>query len=124
MLDNTHVCVSVPLLICCRGYNIGIRLVDEYLAKTKQGRCNSFREAAETVARQALPMFLNITANVTNWNAEGNECSLVGVCVCVCVEGGWWVRGQASTLAVASVGALCLHTQPPGGVALSPLCQR
>lgn len=60
-----------------RGYNIGIRLVDEYLAKTKQGRCNTFREAAEAVARQALPMFLNISANVTNWNAEGNECSLV-----------------------------------------------
>ena len=60
-----------------RGYNIGIRLVDEFLAKTKQGRCSSFREAAESVARQALPMFLNISANVTNWNAEGNECSLV-----------------------------------------------
>lgn len=60
-----------------RGYNIGIRLVDEFLAKTKQGRCNTFREAAEAVARQALPMFLNISANVTNWNAEGNECSLV-----------------------------------------------
>jgi hypothetical protein len=52
-------------------------LVDEYLAKTKQGRCNTFREAAEAVARQALPMFLNISANVTSWNAEGNECSLV-----------------------------------------------
>lgn len=59
------------------GYNIGIRLVDEFLAKTKQGRCNTFREAAEAVARQALPMFLNINANVTNWNGEGNECSLV-----------------------------------------------
>lgn len=65
-----------------RGYNIGIRLVDEFLAKTKQGRCSTFREAAEAVARQALPMFLNISANVTNWNAEGNECSLVSL-------GGW-----------------------------------
>jgi len=66
------------VLLHSRGYNIGIRLVDEFLAKTRQGRCSSFREAAEAVARQALPMFLNISANVTNWNAEGNECSLVG----------------------------------------------
>jgi hypothetical protein len=35
------------------------------------------REAAEAVARQALPMFLNVTANVTNWSADGTECSLV-----------------------------------------------
>eukprot|EP00879_Flechtneria_rotunda_P006619 GHRR01006956.1.p1 GENE.GHRR01006956.1~~GHRR01006956.1.p1 ORF type:complete len:182 (+),score=51.71 GHRR01006956.1:264-809(+) len=59
------------------GYNIGVRLIDEFLAKSKQGRCSSFREAADVVARQALPMFLNITANVTNWSADGNECSLV-----------------------------------------------
>lgn len=80
-----------------RGYNIGIRLVDEFLAKTKQGRCNTFRDAAESVARQALPMFLNVSAHVTNWNADGNECSLVrgrGNLVCVGVVGqGWRGRG-------------------------------
>lgn len=41
------------------------------------GRCSSFREAAEVVGRQAFPMFLNVTANVTNWNGDGTECSLV-----------------------------------------------
>jgi hypothetical protein len=40
-------------------------------------RCSSFREAAEVVARQALPMFLNVSAAVTNWSADGTECSLV-----------------------------------------------
>lgn len=44
----------------------------------QMGRCNNFREAAEVVGRQAFPMFLNVTANVTNWNADGTECSLVG----------------------------------------------
>jgi hypothetical protein len=29
------------------------------------------------VARQALPMFLNVSAAVTNWSADGTECSLV-----------------------------------------------
>lgn len=59
------------------GYNIGVRLVDEFLAKAKMGRCSSFREAAEVVGRQAFPMFLNVSATVANWNADGTECSLV-----------------------------------------------
>ncbi|GBF96278.1 trafficking particle complex subunit 3 [Raphidocelis subcapitata] len=59
------------------GYNIGVRLVDEFLAKSKMGRCSSFREAAEVVGRQAFPMFLNVAANVTNWNTDGTECSLI-----------------------------------------------
>lgn len=51
--------------------------MDEFLAKARAGRCGSFREAAEAVARQALPMFLNVTGTLTNWSADGTECSLV-----------------------------------------------
>jgi hypothetical protein len=77
-----------------RGYNIGIRLVDEFLAKTKQGRCSTFRDAAESVARQALPMFLNVSAHVTNWNADGSECSLVrGMGDVVCWGSGAGLEG-------------------------------
>jgi hypothetical protein len=47
-------------------------------ARMQMGRCSSFREAAEVVGRQAFPMFLNVSANVTNWNADATECSLVG----------------------------------------------
>lgn len=59
------------------GYNIGIRLIDEFLAKTKAGRCTSFKDTAEVVAKQAFSLFLNVQATVANWNAEGTECSLV-----------------------------------------------
>eukprot|EP00798_Chlamydomonas_sp_ICE-L_P008729 gene8730-33593_t len=59
------------------GYNIGIRLVDEFLAKSKTSRCGNFRETAEVVAKQAFSMFLNVQASVSNWNADGNECSLM-----------------------------------------------
>ncbi|MEW5298843.1 MAG: hypothetical protein WDW36_001921 [Sanguina aurantia] len=59
------------------GYNIGIRLVDEFLAKAKISRCTSFKDTAEVVAKQALSLFLNITANITNWDALGTECSLI-----------------------------------------------
>lgn len=45
------------LLLCwwccglCRGYNIGVRLVDEFLAKANIGACESFRETAEVIAK-------------------------------------------------------------------------
>ena len=47
-----------------RGYNIGTRLIDEFLAKAKIGRCNSFRDTAEVVAKQAFSMFLNVQVHV------------------------------------------------------------
>lgn len=76
MLQPYEMPVTCPVPTC-RGYNIGIRLVDEFLAKAKVGRCANFREAAEVVAKQAFYMFMNVQAHVANWNAEGTECSLV-----------------------------------------------
>lgn len=34
-----------------RGYNIGVRIVDEYFAKSGAGRCVDFRDAAEAMAK-------------------------------------------------------------------------
>lgn len=34
-----------------RGYNIGIRLIDDFLAKANITRCSDFRETAETIAK-------------------------------------------------------------------------
>ena len=62
----------------CRGYNIGIRLVDEFLAKARMGKCSSFRETAEVIAKQAFVMFINVQCTVTNWSQDARECSLVG----------------------------------------------
>lgn len=60
-----------------RGYNIGQRLIDEFLARSKTQRCSDFRETADKIAKAGFKMFLNVTAAVTDWNAEGTECSLV-----------------------------------------------
>ncbi len=38
-----HICL--PRL--SRGYNIGVRLIDEFLAKAKMERCANFKETAE-----------------------------------------------------------------------------
>uniref|UniRef100_A0A7S0RI19 Trafficking protein particle complex subunit n=1 Tax=Chlamydomonas leiostraca TaxID=1034604 RepID=A0A7S0RI19_9CHLO len=59
------------------GYNIGIRLIDEFLAKSKITRCTNFKETVDVIAKQAFPMFLSMSANATNWSQDGKECSLV-----------------------------------------------
>jgi hypothetical protein len=34
-----------------RGYNIGVRIIDEYFAKSGAGRCTDFRDAAEAMSK-------------------------------------------------------------------------
>jgi hypothetical protein len=53
------------------GHNIGIRLIDEYLAKastqTQAQSCSNFRETAEMIGKVAFKMFLGVTAEPVNW---------------------------------------------------------
>ncbi|XP_042494785.1 trafficking protein particle complex subunit 3-like [Macadamia integrifolia] len=59
------------------GYNIGIRLIDEFLAKSGVSSCVDFKETAEVIAKVGFKMFLGVTASVTNWDTDGTTCSLV-----------------------------------------------
>ena len=59
------------------GSNIGIRLVDEFLAKSAVSNCSNFRETADVIAKVAFKMFLGIAPEVTSWNKEGTACSLI-----------------------------------------------
>ena len=54
------------------GYNIGTRLVDEFMARSGAGRCHSFEETAEVVARTAFKMFLGVPAAVApqSWSPD------------------------------------------------------
>lgn len=65
------------LFVLYRGYNIGIRLIDEFLAKSGVGNCSDFKETAEVIAKIAFKMFLGVNAEVAHWNAENNACSLL-----------------------------------------------
>jgi len=49
------------------GYNIGLRLIEDFLAKSSTGHCSNFREVAEMISKVGFKMFLNITPTVTNW---------------------------------------------------------
>jgi len=48
------------------GYNIGTRLIEEFLAKSSLGRCADFKDVGEVIAKVGFKSFLNITPNVTH----------------------------------------------------------
>ncbi|PHH76195.1 hypothetical protein CDD82_4106 [Ophiocordyceps australis] len=53
------------------GYNIGLRIIEDYLAKSNtMKRCVNFRETSDMIARIGFKIFLNITPQVTNWTSE------------------------------------------------------
>lgn len=78
-----------------RGYNIGQRMIEDFLARSGIGRCSEFRDTAEAVSKVisrlkqqdcmskpyfyqvGFKMFLNITPTVTNWSSDNKEFSLV-----------------------------------------------
>lgn len=43
--------MKVIIQLHFRGYNIGIRLIDEFLAKSNVSRCVDFKETAEVIAK-------------------------------------------------------------------------
>ncbi|XP_039252702.1 trafficking protein particle complex subunit 3-like [Styela clava] len=59
------------------GYNIGIRLIEDFLSRSTVGRCFDFRETADVMAKVAFKMYLNVTPVVTNWSPGGDEFSLI-----------------------------------------------
>ena len=50
LVSDLHEAVEVNAQLEKMGYNIGIRIIDEFLAKSG-ARCGSFREAMETVSK-------------------------------------------------------------------------
>ncbi|KAI0688257.1 transport protein particle complex subunit [Cytidiella melzeri] len=48
------------------GYNIGTRLIEDFLARSNLGRCADFRETGEVVAKVGFKSFLNISPTVTH----------------------------------------------------------
>ncbi|KAL4399785.1 TRAPP complex protein [Malassezia pachydermatis] len=55
-----------------RGYNIGTRLIEEFLARSQLPKCTDLREMSEIVSKVGFKMFLNITPNVSFSSTSGN----------------------------------------------------
>jgi len=65
------------------GYSMGTRMIEEYLSKTLTssatpgaGKCGTFEEAAEAVAKIGLRMFLNVGARCVDWDEERTKCTI------------------------------------------------
>ncbi|KAF8610517.1 BET3 family protein [Ceratobasidium sp. AG-I] len=48
------------------GYNIGTRLIEDFLARSSLGRCSDFREVGEVVSKVGFKTFLNIVPTVVH----------------------------------------------------------
>ncbi len=59
------------------GFCIGIRLIDEFLAKSGVSNCSNFKDTADVISKVAFKMFLGITPDISNWNKESNAFSLI-----------------------------------------------
>ncbi|KAJ2000652.1 hypothetical protein GGI04_003350 [Coemansia thaxteri] len=59
------------------GYNIGVRLVDDIMARTSLERCSGFTATAEVISKVGFKLFLNVAPSVASWSADGKEFSLI-----------------------------------------------
>ncbi len=59
------------------GYNIGIRLIEDFLARSNTGRCRNFRDTAEVIAKIGFKMYMNITPTIANWSNNDTQFSLL-----------------------------------------------
>eukprot|EP00906_Rhabdomonas_costata_P023402 RCo033674 len=75
--DQQDDCAAVNKLLDSLGYRIGVRLVDEFLAKSGAPACRSFVDSAEVIAKVGLKMFLGVTATVSGWSEGHTSYSLV-----------------------------------------------
>lgn len=58
------------------GYNMGMRIIEDFLARTQSQRCLDMRETADKI-QQAFRMYLNMQPTISNWATTGDEFSLV-----------------------------------------------
>ncbi|KAH9993773.1 BET3 family protein [Russula vinacea] len=58
------------------GYNIGTRLIEDFLARSNLGRCTDFRETGEVIAKVGFKSFLNITPTVVHSPQQPPPCPI------------------------------------------------
>lgn len=58
------------------GYNIGLRLIEDYLAKSNTPRCRDFKDVADKI-QHAFQLYLNVMPSVDHWSQANDEFSIV-----------------------------------------------
>ncbi|KAF0988272.1 hypothetical protein HZS_2679 [Henneguya salminicola] len=59
------------------GYNIGVRLIEDFLSKNPVTNCLDFQDTADIVSKNAFKSYLGIIPTVTDWNLNKTEFSIV-----------------------------------------------
>lgn len=59
-----------------RGYNMGEKLVEDFVARGNTGRCSDFQETGNQLVK-AFRLFMGISPKLTKVSAADNEFSLV-----------------------------------------------
>lgn len=59
------------------GYNIGQRIIEEFLCRTDISQPKEFKDMVDITAKSGLNLFLGITADIIDWNETNTECLLV-----------------------------------------------
>lgn len=57
-------------------YNMGLRLVEDYLSKTHTRGIKSFQATCQDIALKAFPIYTGMEASVENWNSDEQSCLL------------------------------------------------
>lgn len=58
------------------GYNMGVRIIEDFLAKTSTGRCMDLKDTADKI-QSGFRMYLGVQPNVANWSQAGDEFSFI-----------------------------------------------
>ncbi|AAS54790.2 AGR300Wp [Eremothecium gossypii ATCC 10895] len=59
------------------GRSIGVRLIEDFVARAALPRCENMVHTSEVISKVAFKVFLNITPQVANWNAARDTFSLL-----------------------------------------------
>lgn len=63
-------------------YNIGQRIIEEFLCRYEPPPPKDFKMLVDAIAKNALKLFLGITAEEADWNETNTEC-LLGIILLV-----------------------------------------
>ncbi|AET40228.1 TRAPP complex core subunit BET3 Ecym_5483 [Eremothecium cymbalariae DBVPG len=59
------------------GRSIGVRLIEDFIARSALPRCDNMVQTSEVISKVAFKVFLNITPHVTNWSSAKDAFSLI-----------------------------------------------
>ena len=76
LIKETDNLAEVNRTLESMGYNIGVRLIDDFLSKTDVN-CEEVADTADVIARIGFKAYLGITCDVVGWSDDKKEFSMI-----------------------------------------------